>query len=197
MLGPWSSDMLTNRQHTAAYGVTRGSGILSAAAVCRSVRVSRNFILAVSCQPYAVTKSWLRFLPQKTIVETAKRLAEEDRAGQSIDQLKESERELTGLFGSLLDTMRPDGDSVEKADAERIRKVGALETASWMPPVPANAGTKKHAQSCKTSRAVFLHRYGFRRQCGHESTHPSMIMSRAVRLHCNSFRRQCEQDCSF
>ncbi len=58
-------------------------------------------------------------------METAKRLAEEDRAGQSIDQLKESERELTGLFGSLLDTMRPDGDSVEKADAERIRKVGA------------------------------------------------------------------------
>ena len=71
-------------------------------------------------------------------METAKRLAEEDRAGQSIDRLKESERELTGLFGSLLDTMRPDGDSVEKADAERIRKVGGA-WLTQLPPMPAEA----------------------------------------------------------
>ncbi len=57
-------------------------------------------------------------------METAKRLAEEDAQGQSLEKLKESEKELTGLFGNLLDQMRPDIDSVEKADADRIKKVG-------------------------------------------------------------------------
>ena len=59
-------------------------------------------------------------------METAKRLAEEDAQGQSIEKLKESEKELTGLFGNLLDQMRPDIDSVEKADADRIKKVGVF-----------------------------------------------------------------------
>ena len=92
----------------------------------------------------------LSALLQKTIVETAKRLAEEDAQGQSLEKLKASEKELTGLFGNLLDQMRPDIDSVERADADRIKKVSVCQHRN-----PTTHLLTSSAGSCRHCSLVF------------------------------------------